>query len=77
MCLHEFVWLVAKESTRFDVGHFMWNFHSLMNCVWHCKLILRLAGVFGFLQMILSVEKVCTPVIYEIEVVVAVYCCLV
>jgi len=31
--LHEFVRLVAKESTRFDVGHFMLNLHTLSNCI--------------------------------------------
>jgi len=29
MCLHECLWLVAKASTRLDVGHFMCDFHSL------------------------------------------------
>jgi len=37
MCLHEFVWLVARESMRFDVGHFMWNLHSLPHFYWHYK----------------------------------------
>jgi len=32
MSLHEFVRLVAKDCTRFDVGHFMWSLHSVF---WH------------------------------------------
>jgi len=26
--LDEFVWLIAKESARLDVGHFMWHLRS-------------------------------------------------
>ena len=48
MCSHEFVWFVAEESTRLDVGHFMLNLLSLSNCIWHYKLILRLAWCFWF-----------------------------
>jgi len=57
MHLHEFVWFVAKESTRFDVAHFMHNLHSLSNCIWHYKLIMRLAVVFVFLPMNLLLNK--------------------
>jgi len=51
MCLHEFVWFVAKKSVQFDVGHFMQNLRYLPHWYWHYKLILLLAGVFGFLRM--------------------------
>jgi len=48
---------VAKESTRFRVGHFIRNLHSLTSCIRQYKLILRLAGVFGFLPMSLLLNK--------------------
>jgi len=57
MCLHDFVWFAAKESTRFDVGHFTCNLHSLTNCIWHYKSILRLTGVSVFLPMALPLNK--------------------
>jgi len=60
-CLHDFVRLVANESTQFDVGHFMWNLHSLTNFNWHYKLISRLAGIFGFLSITLLLNKFAHP----------------
>jgi len=39
----------------------MWNLHSLTNCIWHYKLILWLAGVFGFLPMTLLMNKFAQP----------------
>jgi len=53
------VWLAAKESTRFDIGHFMQNLNSLTNCIWHDKLILWISSSFGFLPMTL----VCPPLL--------------
>jgi len=37
--------------------NYMLNLHSLTNCLWHYKLILRLSGVFGFLPMTLLLNK--------------------
>ena len=61
MHLHEFVMLVAKESTRFDVDHFMWIVHFLTTYIWHYKLIFRLAVVFGFLPVTLLLNKFSHP----------------
>jgi len=38
-------------------GHFIQNLHYLLYLYGHYKLILQLAGVFGFLQMILLLNK--------------------
>jgi len=38
-------------------GNFMWNLHCLLCLYWHYKLILRLAGSFGFLQMTFLLNK--------------------
>ena len=65
MCLHEFVWLVAQESTQYDVGHFMSNLHSLTNFIWHFQLILRLAGAFVFFANDSSAEHVCPALLYR------------
>jgi len=43
------------------VHHFMKNFHSLPYLCRHYKLVLRLAGVFGFLQRTLALNKFAHP----------------
>ena len=43
------------------VHHFTKNLHSLPYLYWHYKLVLRLAGVFGFLQMALLLNKFVHP----------------
>jgi len=35
--------------------------NSLLNCIWHYKMILRLAGVFGFVPMTLLLNKFARP----------------
>jgi len=46
---------------RFDFGHFMWNLHSLTNCICLYKLILRLSGVYGFLPVTLMLNEFVQP----------------
>jgi len=42
-------------------NHLMQNLHSLPYLYWHYKLVLRLAGVFDFLQMTLPLNKFSHP----------------
>jgi len=64
MCLHEFVWLVAEESTRFDLGHFMCNLHSVLN-TW-LQIDFAPHWCFWFSANDSFIEQVCPPLIYTV-----------
>ena len=66
MCSHEFIWLVANESTQFDVGNIMSNLHSLTNFIWNwtdfCGSLVSLFFANDF-----SVEQVYPPLTWYIS----------
>jgi len=60
MSSHEFVRLFAKEPTRFNVRHFM-KLAFFTELVLTLQTVLRLADVFGFLQMTLLMNNFAHP----------------
>jgi len=62
MCLCEFVWLVAKESKRFDIGLSTWNLHYLT-----LQTDFEARWCFRFSANDSSVEQVCPRLVYKVN----------